>query len=88
VESIFPTYNLSIPKLPDTSNLSNKIIQLIGNTKKYKIALCTQSSVLWRTWNIKYFQKIIEEFDKLTDATYFIVGNSKQEEKKCNIFTK
>ncbi|MFA7074690.1 MAG: glycosyltransferase family 9 protein, partial [Endomicrobiaceae bacterium] len=83
VRSIFPTYNLSIPKLPDTSNLSNKIIQLIGNTKKYKIALCTQSSVLWRTWNIKYFQKFIEKFDKFTDATYFIVGNSKQEEKNA-----
>ena len=42
VRKIFPTYNLSLPILPNTDDLTQEVKQkFLQNTKEYKIALCT-----------------------------------------------
>lgn len=77
IRSIFPTYNLSIPKLLDTDNLESKIKNLIYTNKKYKIALCTKGSTTWRYWPTNYFIKLITILNKKYSATFFILGNDK-----------
>ena len=74
VKDYFKTYNLSIPKLSDTSRLSAKIKLLIGRTKKYKIALCTRGSAGWKFLDIKFLKDLILKINELYDASFFITG--------------
>ena len=85
VRNIFPTYNLSLPILPDTSSHSEKIKRLIGKAKKYKIALCTMGSVSWRYWDVKYFEELIIKINNDFDSTFFIMGSSKAELQNAEI---
>lgn len=84
IRAIFPTYNLSLPKLPDSYYLSEKVSALLGKTRKYKIALCTAGSVKWKYWDLNYFKAVISKLNDILDATFFIVGNSEQELEKGN----
>ena len=79
IRSIFPTNNLAIPILPDTSYLQLKIKKMIGTIKQYKVALCTMSSCVLRNWNIKYFDELIKKINNNYDVSFFIMGKSKQE---------
>lgn len=83
--SILPTYNLAVPVLPNTKYLENQIKQnFLQNTKKYKIALCTKSTMKFRDWDIKYFDELIKKIDNFYDSTFYIVGNSKEEIQNSN----
>jgi ADP-heptose:LPS heptosyltransferase len=78
--SILPTYNLAVPVLPDTDFLEKQIKQkFLQNTRKYKIALCTKSTMKFRDWDIKYFDELIKKINENYDTTFYIVGNSKEE---------
>lgn len=77
--NVFPTYNLSLPKLKDTSYLYPKIQNIISTDKKYKIMLCTKGSAKWRYWPTDYFIKLIEMLNSQYDATFFIIGNTKEQ---------
>ena len=80
VRYMFPTYNLSIPKISDTCLLSNKFEeQYLKNTKKYKIALCTSGSGEIKNWNINNFNKLIKLINKSFNSTFYVVGNSLKE---------
>lgn len=85
VRAIFPTYNLAIPILPNTNYLNKKILNLIGNTKKYKIAISPCGSVHWKRFNINNIKSLILKINKYNaDVTFFIVGNSKKEMEYAN----
>ncbi|MFA7074689.1 MAG: glycosyltransferase family 9 protein [Endomicrobiaceae bacterium] len=84
IRSVYPTYNLSIPKLPDTSNLANKIIKLIGTAKKHKIALCTQGTAVWKCFGLNYLIKLLDVLKQLDDVTFFIVGSSINQKKEAD----
>ena len=80
VRIVFQTQNLSIPMLPDTDNIKQKInSKFLQSTKKYKIALCTRTSIEIRNWDINYFNELIKKINKTYDVTFYIVGNSKEE---------
>ena len=74
VKDYFKTYNLSIPKLPDTNCLSDKIKNLIGKTKKYKIALCTRGAADWKFLDITFLKDLILKINNSFDAIFFITG--------------
>ena len=84
VRKIFPTYNLSLPILPNTDDLTQKIKQkFLQNTRRYKIAVCLSGNLNSQNWNIDNFKSVIEETDKIFDASFFVVGNSEQENNKA-----
>lgn len=86
--TVLPTYNLALPVLPDTNYLGNQIKQkFLQNTKKYKIALCTKSTMKFRDWDIKYFDKLIKKTNNVYDSTFYIVGNSKEEVQNAKFLT-
>ncbi len=84
IRKIFPTYNLSLPVLPNTSYLREEIKQkFLQNTKKYKIALCLRGNLNSQTWDIDKFKSLIDETNKIFDISFFVVGNSEQENNKA-----
>ncbi|MDD5070990.1 MAG: glycosyltransferase family 9 protein, partial [Candidatus Omnitrophica bacterium] len=85
IRSVYSNYNLSIPKIPDTSNLANKIIKLIGNTKKYKIVLCTQGTAVWKCFGLDYSIKLLDMLKQLNNVTFFIVGSSINQKKEADL---
>jgi len=85
IRALFNTYNLSMPVFPDTSYLSDKIKNIIGQTKKYKVVFCMKGSVEWRYWDLNYFKKVIEKLDEIIDVTFFIAGNNEQRKKADNL---
>ncbi len=84
IRALFKTYNLSMPLFPDTLYLSDKIKNILTETKKYKIVFCMQGSVQWRYWNLDYFKKVIEKLNCIINATFFIVGNGQDQIKKAD----
>ena len=80
IRKIFPTYNLSLPVLPNTNYLKEKIIQnFLQNTKKYKFAICTYGSRKCKNWNIEKFKILIEQINNIYPSTFFVLGNNKEE---------
>jgi len=85
IRTIFPNYNLSIPILPNTDNLSDKIKgNFLTGTKKHKIALCTIGTSVRRTLPIDYTVKLVQELKQIKDVTFFIVGNTKEQKKEAD----
>ena len=79
---IFPTYNLSLPMLPNTDSFAQEIKQkFLQNTNKYKIAICLRGNLNSQNWDIDNFKNLIEETGKIFDVSFFVIGNSEQEEK-------
>jgi len=83
IRALFNISNLSMPISPDTSGLSDKIKNIIGKTKKYKVALCLRASVEWRNWDINNFKKVIETLNNTINATFFIVGSGQEQIKEA-----
>ncbi len=84
IRTIFPNYNLSIPIIPNTDNLSDKIKEkFLANTNRYKIALCTIGTSLRRTLPIDYTIKLFKELAQIKDVTFFIVGNTDKQKKEA-----
>ena len=79
--AVFPTCNLSKPKLPETKYLFPKIIKLIGQTKKYKIAISPCGSLPWKRFYMDFLKRIMLQINNSYDSTFFIFGNSEQEKK-------
>ena len=75
IRSLFPTYNMAIPTLPDTKYLGNAIKSLIGETKQYKVALCTRGSADWKFLNINFLKEVISQIDGSYDTTFFVIGS-------------
>jgi ADP-heptose:LPS heptosyltransferase len=75
IRSLFPTYNMAIPTLPYTKYLGNEIKSLIGETKQYKVALCTRGSADWKFLNIDFLKEVISQIDDIYDATFFVIGS-------------
>ena len=85
IRTIFPNYNLSIPILPNTDNLSNKVKEkFLTDTKKHKIALCTIGTSVRRTLPIDYTIKLFQELKQIKDTTFFIVGNTKKQKEEAD----
>ncbi len=85
IRTIFQNYNLSIPILPNTDNLSDKIKEkFLANTNRYKIALCTIGTSLRRTLPIDYTIKLFKELEQIKDTTFFIVGNTDKQKKEAD----
>ena len=82
---VFPSYNLSLPKLKDTSYLYPKIQNLISTDKKYKIMLCTKGSSYWKYWPADYFIKLIEMISSQYDAAFFVVGKSNEQKETADV---
>jgi len=80
VRSLFPTYNLSIPKLKDTEYLFEKINEkYLKNTKKYKVALCLSGNGKNRYWEINNFVKLMDEIEKIKrEVSFFVVGSGEK----------
>lgn len=79
--AVFPTCNLSKPKLPETKYLFPKIIKLIGQTKKYKIAIAPCGSLPWKRFHMDFLKRIMLQINNSYDSTFFMFGNSEQEKK-------
>lgn len=80
IRSIFPTYNLALPVLNDTSYLKESLLEkFLQNTKKYKIVLCTKGSTSWRYYPTEHCIKLIEMINEKYDATFFIIGNDQEQ---------
>ena len=77
--TIFPIFNLCLPVIPDTKFLQDKVLNLIGRTKKIRIVISPCGSVPWRKFDISFLQNLILKLNKLYDITFFLVGNSKEE---------
>ncbi|MDD5020565.1 MAG: glycosyltransferase family 9 protein [Endomicrobiaceae bacterium] len=84
IRALFKTSNLSMPIFPDTSYLVDKIKNIIGKTKKYKIVFCLSGSVKWRYWDLNYFKEVIKTLDRTINATFFIVGNGQKQIKEAD----
>ncbi len=86
IRSIFPTYNLSIPVLSSTDYLEKRIKQrFLQNTRKYKIALCTNGTAEWRYWPTDYFIELIRNINKQYDVSFFIFGNDKKQYETADV---
>ncbi len=84
VRKLFPTYNLSLPVLPDTICLREEIKQkFLQNIKKYKIALCTYGSQQCKNWNIENFRILVEQINNMYSSTFFVLGNDNKEYEKA-----
>ena len=82
IRKIFPTYNLSLPMLPNTDSFTQEIKQkFLQNTKKHKIAICLRGNLNSQNWDIDNFKSLIKETGKIFDVSFFVIGNSEQEEK-------
>lgn len=79
IRSLFPTYNMSTPILPNTKHLENKIKSIIQQTKKYKIALCTRGSTEWKFLDLNFIKDLIFKINNKYDTTFFVVGAGKIE---------
>jgi ADP-heptose:LPS heptosyltransferase len=80
IRKIFPTYNLSLPILPDTDALAQEIKQkFLQDIKKYKIVLCTYGSKQCKNWNIENFKILTEQINNIYPSTFFVLGNNKEE---------
>lgn len=85
VRKIFPTYNLSIPNLPNTSYLRDNLKQkFLQNVKKYKIALCTKGSTSYKYWATEYFVNLIKIINEKYDVSFFILGNEKKQKETAH----
>lgn len=71
----FNDYNLSVPILPDTDYLSAKINSLIGNTREYRIGICSRGSVDWKFLDIQFLKDLIEKIDVNYNSTFFVFGS-------------
>ena len=80
IRKIFPTYNLSLPVLSDTSYLKEKIEQkFLQNAKEYKIALCLSGNAKNRYWETDKFVKLTDEIEQTKrDVSFFVVGSGKK----------
>ena len=84
IRSIFPNYNLALPILPTTDSMLNKIKNnFLQNTKKYKIAFCTQGSGIWKCFPIDFSIQLLQNINKLKDVTFFIVGGTNSQYKEA-----
>ena len=84
VRKIFPAYNLSLPILPNTDDLTQEIKQkFLQNTKEYKIALCTYGSQKCKNWDIKNFKDLVEQLNNLYSSTFFVLGNDNKEQENA-----
>lgn len=84
VRKIFPTYNLSLPILPNTDDLTQEVKQkFLQNTKEYKIALCTYGSQKCKNWDIKKFKDLVEQVNNLYNSTFFVVGSDNKEQENA-----
>ena len=82
------TYNLSIPILPDTSNLKNKISMFIDSTKKYNIAICADGTVELRNWKIQYWEKLIIQLIQLEQNINFLITGFGDKQYKKALYLK
>lgn len=83
IRSIFPTYNLALPVIADTSHLADEVKKLTGITKKYKIALCTRGVDKQKIWDIENVKSVIRQLNNITDVTFFIIGNGTEAQKEA-----
>lgn len=80
VRTLFPTCNLSLPVLPNTDYLKERIAQkFFQDVKKYKVALCIYGSHECKNWKIEKFKSLIEKLNNIYNLTFFILGYSKEE---------
>jgi len=77
--AIFPTYNLCLPILPNTTHLKNKLLNLIGKTNKLKIAISPCGTVSWRKFDISFLRNLILKLNDSYDITFLILGASNKE---------
>lgn len=76
IRRIFPTYNLSLPILPNTEYLKRNIEEkYLAKVNNYKIALCLAGSKKSQNWDVDNFKKLIEIME-YKNITFFIVGNN------------
>ena len=71
VRSFLKTYNLSVPILPDTSYLKDKIYKLINRKSKYNIAMCLTGSHSLKSWKREYWAELISKIVKLDKNILF-----------------
>jgi ADP-heptose:LPS heptosyltransferase len=75
IRSFLNTCNLSVPILPDTTYLKDKISELLGNKKKYSIALCLEGNNVLKSWEIENWTTLIKLLtDVYKDISFFILG--------------
>ena len=73
IRRIFPTYNLSLPILPNTEYLKRNIEEkYLAKVNNYKIALCLAGSKKSQNWDVDNFKKLIEIME-YKNITFFIV---------------
>lgn len=76
IRQIFPTYNLSVPILPNTDYLKRNIEEkYLKKSGGYRIALCLEGSKKIQNWNIDNFKKLIEMAND-KNITFFVIGNT------------
>jgi ADP-heptose:LPS heptosyltransferase len=83
IRSVFPTYNLALPVIADTSYLADEAKKLIGMTKKYKIALCTRGVDKQKIWDIENVKSVIGQLNNITNVTFFIIGTGAEAQKEA-----
>lgn len=89
IRAMFPTYNLSMPILPNTDYLKQQIKEkFLQKTKKYIIALCTTGTNVIRTIPVEYTCKLLEKLENFNNITIFITGNTKKQKEEADFLIK